>query len=60
MEDDGGLLTYILMGSVIGLLSHFVFGWSVGLAIILGVFGPFIVGFVLLIAFLIVYAIIGD
>lgn len=58
--DDGGCFTYVLMGLVIGLLSHFVFGWSICLSILSGIIGPFIVGFVILIACLIVYGIVGD
>lgn len=58
--DDDGCLTYVLMGSVIGLLSHFVFGWSICLSILSGIIGPFIIGFAILIVWLIVYGIIGD
>ena len=59
MSDDG-LITYAAVGTSLGLISHFLFGWPTWLAILTGVLGPTVLAFMLLLLFLLVYRIVGD
>lgn len=57
MNDDNEYFTYALMGTVLGLLSYYVFHWPGWVAIVTGLVGPAILAFVFLVVILLIYKI---